>query len=219
MAIWIFCNVKCGSGKTTLAVNMAASLKGRILLIDADPQQSALKWADSAPENQPLPMTVMGYSGKQIHREIQKVADQYDYVLVDTPPSGLAATSAVRSALLVADLAVVPVAPSPLDIRETLAMAEQIREISETRGDDDPLQARLVVNRIRAGTLFGKEIEDALGEIGIPFCKTMVSEREAHKHAALEGVSVHQIHTPGGQKAAQDMLTLAKELIKCQGGT
>lgn len=215
MAIWVFCNVKGGSGKTTLAVNVAASLGGKVLLIDADPQQSALKWVDAAPEESPLPLSVMAYPQGKIHREIEKAAAGYDFILVDTPPSGLAGTSSVRSALLVADLVVVPVGPSPLDIRETVSMADQIRELSELR-DKDPLVARLVVNRARAGTVFSREIREALEEIQIPICKTVVSEREAHKRAALEGVSVHQIHTPGGRAAAKDIEKLTEELKRCQ---
>ena len=214
MAVIVFCNVKGGSGKTTLAINVGASLKGRTLLMDADPQQSAVKWADSAPEDQPLPMGVMGYTGRQIHREIQRMTDQYDYIAVDTPPSALVATPVIRSALMVADLAVVPVGPSPLDIRETLTIAELIQEISDVRGDDDPLHARLVVNRLRTGTTFGAEVRDALQDIGIPVCKAVIHEREAHKHAALDGVSVHQIHTPGGKAGVADISRLSSELIR-----
>jgi cellulose biosynthesis protein BcsQ len=84
----VFTNIKGGSGKTTLALNVAASLKGSILLLDCDPQHSVVKWVDSAEE--PLSMVCVGYDGENPHREIQKMEGQYDHIIVDTPPSGLA---------------------------------------------------------------------------------------------------------------------------------
>jgi len=212
--IMAFCNVKGGSGKTTLSMNVAGSLKGKVLLVDADPQQSALQWADSAPDEQPLPFGVLAYSGKQIHRELIRLTDQYDYIVVDTPPSGLAVSTVIRSCLLVADLAVVPVAPSPLDIKQTLTIGHLIVEISDIRGDDDPLYAKLVINRLKIGTTFGREIRDALEDIGIPVCGAVIHEREAHKHAALDGVTVHQISTRGGRAATTDIEVLASELTR-----
>jgi chromosome partitioning protein len=206
----VFCNIKGGSGKTTLAVNVAATLKGKVLLLDADPQRSAQKWLDAA--EKPLPVVCMAYSERNIHREILKVEEQFDFILVDTPPSGLAASPVARQALTVADLAVIPVTPSPVDIRETVDMADQIEEIAGMRGEEDPLRARLVVNRLRAGTTFGKAVQKALDEIGIPLCKTAIHEREAHKHAALEGVSIHQIATRGGRTARMDIGELTQEL-------
>ena len=209
MATIVVTNIKGGSGKTTLAINLAASLKGEVLLIDADPQESALKWADSADD--PLPFGCMAYKGEKIHREIERLESKYDHIIVDTPPSALAGSAVVRSALLYADLALIPVQPSPLDIRETVSISELIAEISDLRGDD-PLQARIVINRLRPSTTFGKQVKEALQEIGIPVCKAVIHEREAHKHAALDGVSVHQVSSRGGKAASEDMKKLTKEI-------
>ena len=213
MAVWVFCNIKGGVGKTSLSINVAASLKGRVLLIYADPQQSAVQWADAAPEDKSLPFGVVAYSGEKLHREIQRMRDQYDYIIVDCPPSGMVSGPVVRSALAVADLAVVPVAPSPLDIRQTVSMVAVIQEISSMR-PDDPLQARLVINRTRAGTTLGEEIKDALKGLDILVCRTAIAEREAHKHAALDGVTVQRITTKGGKAAAKDITKLTRELLR-----
>ena len=212
--IIVFCTPKGGAGKTTLAVNVAATLKGKTLLLDADPQRSALKWADSAPEDTPLPMAVMAYTGEKIHREIKKVVVDYRFVLVDTPPSALATSTVTRSALLAADLAVVPVIPSPLDIWEAATIAELISEINDIRetGGVAPLVPRLAVNRLKPRTTFGREIREALDSIGIPVLKTAIHEREAHKHAAVDGCSVHQVRGAGGRAAATEIEQLAREL-------
>ena len=157
-------------------------------------------------------MVCMAYEGENPHREIQKVEGKYDYIIVDTPPSGLAASAVVRKVLMYADLAVIPCQPSPLDIRETVTIAQLIEEINDLR-DHDPLQSRIVINRLKPGTTFGKEVKAALESVGIPVCEAVICDREAHKHAALEGVSVHQIHTRGGRAASADITALTKELI------
>jgi chromosome partitioning protein len=210
----MFCTSKGGAGKTTLALNIAATLSGKVLLLDADPQQSAVKWADAAPEESPLPMAVMGYTGDKIHREIKKVMEEYQYIIVDTPPSALAVSTVTRSVLLAADLAIIPVIPSPLDIWKAVRIASLVMEINELRqaGQVKPLHARLLINRLKPRTSFGTEINDALKGIGVAVCATAVHEREAYKHAALDGTSVHHVRGAGGQAASADIKELAQEI-------
>lgn len=214
--IIVFCTPKGGAGKTTLAFNVAATLSGKTLLLDADPQRSALKWADGAPEDAPLPMAVMAYTGDKIHREIKKVVQDYRFVLVDTPPSALATSTVTRSALLAADLAVVPVIPSPLDIWEAATIAELIAEINDIREANgvEPLAARLAVNRLKPRTTFGNDVREALQDVGIPTLATAIHEREAYKHAVLDGCSVHQVMGSGGRAAAAEMHQLTRELVR-----
>ena len=212
--IIVFCTPKGGAGKTTLALNVAATLKGRTLLLDADPQQSALKWADVAPEDAPLPMVTLGYNGEKIHREIKKVIEQYDTIIIDTPPSALAVSTVARSALLAADLAIIPVVPSPLDIREAMKIADLLAEINEIResGGVRQLESRLLINKLKSRTTFGLEVRDALNSIGIPVLEIAIHEREAHKHAALDGCSVHQVKGAGGKAASEEIRNLTKAI-------
>ena len=217
--ILVFCNKKGGPGKTTLAMNIGATLaeNAKVLVIDADSQQSAVKWADAANEDSPLPMVVMGYYQKKVHQAIKKVADQYDYILVDTPPSSLAVSTITRSALIVADLAIVPVAPSPLDVWETMSISELLAEINEIReaGGVNPLQARLVVNKLKTRTTLGAEIKDALDNLGIPVLDTSVHERECYKHAVLDGCSIYTLKAAGasGKAAAKEIRALTQEIL------
>ena len=112
-------NQKGGSGKTTLSMQMAGALARRgkkVLVVDADPQGTATRWAASAEDDNPFPAAVVGLSAasEKVHREVRKFVDNYDFILIDCPP---AADSPVpQSALLVADLALVPIIPSPLDM-------------------------------------------------------------------------------------------------------
>lgn len=209
MAIIVICSPKGGCGKTTVAVNLAAVL-GNATLLDLDPSQSAVKWIDAAEDR--LPIEVRGYLGQKPSGEIVDAAEEYEHVVVDTPPSALSMATTIRSALTVADLAIVPVIPSPIDIREAVTIAGFIAGVNDNRRDAgvEALQARLLVNRVRARTIFAAQIGEALEGVGLEVLKTMLSEREAHKHAALDGVAVHQVR--GGKKAAKEVDKLAKEV-------
>ena len=216
--VLVFCNKKGGVGKSTLTINVGAALaqNSRVLVIDADPQQSATKWNDAAPEDNPLPMAVMGYPQEKVHQAIRKVVDQFDYILVDTPPSSLAVSTITRSALIGADLAIVPVIPSPLDIWEAVSISELLEEISEVResGGVSPLKSRLLISRHKARTVLGGEVAAALTSLNIPVFETTIREREAYKHAVLDGCSVHKVRSEGGKQASIEIGQLTTEILE-----
>ena len=94
-------NLKGGTGKTTSAVYLAHALAGdgSTLLIDSDPQGSALSWSETAGD---LPFPVIALPVTNIHRQIDALAGRYTHTVIDTPPdhTGIVA-SALRSAGLV----------------------------------------------------------------------------------------------------------------------
>lgn len=219
--IIVFCNVKGGPGKTTLAINVAATLalNGKVAVIDADPQQSAVKYDSDAPGENSLPMPVVGYPEEKVNHTLRKLIDDYDYILVDTPPSGLAISNITRSALIPADLAIVPVVPSPMVIRETLPMSalfEEINDLRESAGAP-ALEARLLVNRYDPRKALSKQLPAALKNIAIKPLRTKVREREAYNHAALDGCSVHETRASGWKDASEDIHRLANEIRRIVG--
>lgn len=127
---------KGGSGKTTVTMQLAAGLAGRgyrIAVYDLDPQESALRWAESASADTPFPAGVLRLAGNadEMTRILQPAAQHVDFVLLDCPPS--IEHPNTTAALDLCDLAVVPVVPSPTDLWSTRAIEKLILQRMERR--------------------------------------------------------------------------------------
>ncbi len=217
----VFFNKKGGPGKTTLSMNVAATLAldARVLVIDADPQASATKWFNAAPESRPFPVPVVGYSQGKVNLTVQKFAPSHDFIVVDTPPSALAENMITRSALLVADLAVIPVVPSPLDLWQALEVKTLLLDVNTMRESVDlpPLPARLVLNRLQAGTVLGRDVQEVLAEFDIPLFETMVHQRQIYARSVVDGCSVHQAGRDAAP-ACEEMRSLTAEIVEALHG-
>jgi chromosome partitioning protein len=179
-------NLKGGVGKTTLAVSVASALAehGKATVVDADAQASAAAWgaAGKLPaEVVTLPLTDDRAIEAWLDRLVA-IRDAADFVLVDLPPNLGAATVA---ALTLADLLLVPVPPSGLDLRaaeQTLALLRQARQV---RGDNRPA-GLLVPSRVDRRTGAGREVEAVLHDMGEPVAPAII-QRAAHVDAFSAG--------------------------------
>lgn len=216
MAIIIaIANQKGGPGKTTITMSLAGALakkKYRVMVADTDPQGSSLRWSASAEEKNPFPAVVSGLSqaGKNTHRELKKVLDLHDFILVDCPP---AIDSPVpQSVLLVADLALLPVIPSPVDLWAAQGIVDLIGRVENI---NENLKARVIINQAESTNLSG-EVVDILKDFGIPVLKSQLRRRTAYREAALYGTTVYELGSKA-RPAIDEINKLTKEVLRVLG--
>ena len=200
-------NQKGGVGKTTLSVNLAACLArtgARVLLIDADPQGSALDWA-AARQGEPL-FTVVGFPRATIHKEIGQIGQGYDHIVIDGPPR---VTDLARSAIMASDIVVIPVQPSPYDI---WAAEEVVKLVDEARIYKENIKSAFVVNRKITNTAIGRDVREALAAYPVHVLSASVAQRVVFAEAAAQGQAIFEIDPMG--PAVAEIEAVAAELME-----
>lgn len=199
MPVIALLNQKGGVGKTTLSVHLATSLaeSHKVLLVDADPQGSALDWsAQREHEGAPAKFPVIGLPKETLHREIAPISLDYEWVVIDGPPR---VNKIARSAIVASDFVVIPVQPSPFDIWA----AEDVEEIIDECAALKPnLVTRFLVNRLILNTTLGKEVQEELAKRPFPAFHTSIRNRTEYAKAARNGLTALETD-PSGPAAAE----------------
>ena len=194
---------KGGSGKTTLAVNLAVAFRRRgmaVALLDTDPQGSLGRWFMARRDR--LGEAGMEFSTASawgVSYECEKLRKQVDVVLVDTPPK---VDADLRPALREADLILVPVAASHVDLWATegaLDLAARERR-----------RVTVVLNRAKAGTRLADEVAAAAAGLTADLAAARIANRVIYAETLGQGLGAQE----GGRSAARDEIdALADEVL------
>jgi len=205
-------NQKGGCGKTTITMSLAGAIGLRgysSLVVDMDPQGTASRWASSALEGSSFPASVISLAPMEgkMHREVKNHLESFDVIFIDCPPAMNSA--APTSAMLVSDLALIPVVPSPADM---WAAESAKRLVEAAQVTNDTLVARIVANMVQRSTSLAKDLLQVLEEdTEVPLMKSTLASRSIFRETQLSGATVHSVSS--AKKAIEEVEAMTDELL------
>jgi chromosome partitioning protein len=208
-AVIVLATSKGGSGKSMIAACLAVhwhSRGGSPALVDADPQGSIVKWL--GPTGPAGTLKVEADPTEKIRMLVSRLTEGHRPVIIDTPGFRSRATVA---ALASAELALIPVKPSPMDVRVALETQNIVVELNQTKERSNrPIVVRFILTMTTPGSVIAREIRAQMAEAGLPLLVTEIANRVGYGEAALLG-STPTVSEPKGA-AAQEIARLAQEI-------
>lgn len=198
-------NQKGGSGKTTLATNLARALQlqdYKVLLVDSDPQGSARDWNEA---NGGELFPVVGLDRETLPKDLAAISAGYQFIVIDGAPQ-IAKLSA--AGVRAANFILIPVQPSPYDV---WACADLVDLVKSRQMIDPNLQAAFVVSRAIKHTKLAADVSEALVAYQLPILKAYTSQRVAYATTAAKGLTVFD--DPAAASAKDDIEEIRKEIM------
>ncbi len=193
---------KGGAGKTTMAAHLAVawaqSGRRRVAIVDIDPQGSLTQWYNVRTERlgaEATKLTFATISGWRVRSEIDRLRHTHDIIVIDSPPH---TDTEARTAIRAADLVVIPLQPSPMDVwatSATIAICKQER-----------VPVKMVLNRVPPQSKMGEAIA---GEM-IGLTANRFGNRVIFSGALMHGLGVTEAQPKS--IAAEEVRALAKEI-------
>lgn len=208
--VFAIANQKGGVGKTTTTMNLAGAYHDqgyRVLVADADSQQSCMSWAATAGEEQPLPFRVVsiGKLGKLIGKEISALANDYDSVVVDCPPNIEDLTTG--RVLAVADATLVPTDVSPLEMWSNEGMLQLIEKMRTG-------VFAIFLNKSEPRSTLHAQMKAVLAESNIDVLEGTIRCREIYRQTAALGRTVFDAKGIRNVKIAKEkVIALYAEIV------
>lgn len=212
MKIVIIGGEKGGTGKTTIATNLAVvrALENKdTLLVDTDPQSSGSLWNHIRDSNKKKPrVSCIQKFGEGITEELQDLKRRYESIIVD---AGGRDSIELRASMIVADIIIVPVQASQFDLW-TLQKIENL--FKQARAINKNLKIKVLLSRAPTNPSI-KDIGDAKALVSefdeLTLLNTVISDRTIYRRAAAEGIGVVE-YNPNNEKATAEIKSLYNEI-------
>jgi chromosome partitioning protein len=179
-------NAKGGCGKSTIATNLAAYYASEgfdTALADYDPQRSALSWLEERPDDYGPITAIAGFESG-----LRSLPRHTEYLIIDSPARshGKEMSDLIKRA----ETIIVPVLPSPIDIKAASSFVDELLETS--RVADKKAKVAVVANRVRDNTLIFEELDEYLRKLKVPYVATL-REAQNYIRAYQRGIGVHEL--------------------------
>lgn len=195
---------KGGAGKTTMAVQLATTFLSqgyKVATLDIDPQASLTQWyaQRSATLRDKNMLVHSPAAGWRLPTEVDRLAREFDIVIIDSPPH---TQTEAKTAIRAADMVLIPVQPSPVDIwatKPTLQLAANER-----------VPVLLILNRVPKRSNLARSMADKLAEYGAEIAETQLSNRVRYAESLQHGLGV--VEMGQSNPAVPEMQALCEEV-------
>ena len=186
-------NPKGGSGKTTVASNLAANFAvsgSKPALMDLDPQASSMRWLSKRPNDQAPVHGIAGYErSAAVTRSWQlRVPQDCDPLIIDTPAA--VETQGLTEITRGADVILVPVMPSDIDIHAAAKCIADLLLVAKIKRSDERIG--IIANRVRANTLVSQSLMRFLTSLDIPLIATF-RDSQNYVRTAESGLGIFEL--------------------------
>ncbi|GAB3901503.1 AAA family ATPase [Spirosoma agri] len=202
--IFVLSGIKGGSGRSTISEHLTVWLARQgadVLLVDADEQGTAsdfTAWREHTLDGN-VGYTLVQLIGANLRKQVETMKPKYDHIVIDT---GGRDTTSQRAALIISDVALIPIQPRSHDVWTLSKLTEMLSEIQATR--IEPLIVHSFLNRADITSADNRETSEALASMPeLGFVPHAIKNRKAYPNAGAKGLSVSEMEVPDKKAVAE----------------